>query len=61
MFRPIVDLALLASAAALIIAGFATYPDIPAWMLAAAIGVAALLIAPVGAGHRTTTSPGVDA
>ena len=59
MFRPIVDLALLATAAALIITGFVTYPDIPVGVLAAAVGVGALLIAPVGAGHRTAAPAGV--
>lgn len=61
MFRPIVDLVLLAAAAALIIAGFVTYPDVPVGVLAAAIGVAVLLIAPVGAGHRTAAPAGVNA
>lgn len=53
MFRTALDIVLLATAAALLIAGIAAYPDIPTWVLASSIGVAALLVAPVGASHRT--------
>lgn len=55
MFRAAIEIVLLAVAAALLIAGIAAYPDIPVWVLATSIGVAVLLIAPVGAGHRTAT------
>lgn len=48
MFRTFIDLALLAAAATLIIVGIVAYPTIPAGVLAALIGVAALLLAPVG-------------
>lgn len=48
MFRTVIDLALLAAAATLVIVGIVSYPAIPAGVLAALIGVAALLLAPVG-------------
>ena len=55
MFRSVIDLALLAAAAMLVIVGIVSYPDIPAGVLAALIGVAALLLAPVGT--RSSVSP----
>lgn len=55
MFRAAIDLVLLVAAAMLVIAGLVSYPDIPAGVLAALIGVAALLLAPVGT--RSAVSP----
>src|SRR5699024_4216690 len=48
MFRIIIDLALLAVAATLVIIGIASYPAIPVGVLAALVAAAALLLAPVG-------------
>lgn len=48
MFRTVIDLALLAAAATLVIVGIVAYPTIPAGVLAGLIATAALLLAPVG-------------
>lgn len=56
MFRTALEVVLLAAASVLLIGGIAAYPDIPGWMLGCAVAVAALMVAPVGAGHRAEES-----
>ncbi|MFE0267269.1 hypothetical protein ACFWZ7_14425 [Nocardiopsis alba] len=52
MLRNALDLLLLVAAAALVVTGIVTYPDINAGVLAGLVVAAALLLAPIGGRSR---------
>ncbi|MGW9635026.1 hypothetical protein [Nocardiopsis alba] len=52
MLRNALDLLLLVAAAALVVTGIATYPDINTGVLAGLVVAAALLLAPIGGRSR---------
>lgn len=55
MFRTMLNVVLLAVAAALVVAGLATYPHIPVGVLVGMIATAAVLLLPIG---RTAVGAG---